>query len=92
MRNKLFIKSILEEISENVFSAKTLQNGKDIIINFINQKNIDSIDKNTILKNVNECKTLIRLQTYICNSLLAFEGMGSTQFNKTARQAASENI
>jgi len=92
MKNKQFIKSVLSQVSESVFSAKTLKDGKDVIINFINQKNIDSVDKNTILKNVNECKTLIRLQTYICNSLLAFEGMGSNQFNKTARQAASENI
>lgn len=92
MKNSKYIKSVLEEISKDVFSAKTLQIGKDVIINFINQKNIDLNDKNSILKNVNECKTLIRLQTYICNSLLAFEGMGSVQFNKTARQAAIENI
>lgn len=87
----LHLKSVLEAVSQPVFNAKTLDEGKRIITDYIEQKKINGEDKVTILKNVNECRTLVKLQTYLCNSLLTYEGMGTAQLNKSARKAAVED-
>lgn len=92
MKPNPYFKSVLEEISQPVFKAKTLDEGKQIIIKCMNEKKINDDDKKTIIKNVNECKTLIKLQTYICNSILQFEQLGVNQLNKSARAAAAESL
>jgi hypothetical protein len=77
------IKSIFEQISADVFAATNLQQTKTFIKTFINEKKINDKDKQLILKNVDACKTLPRLQMYVCNSLLQFEGMGLDQLEKS---------
>jgi hypothetical protein len=42
------------------------------------------------LQEVNNAKSLVKFQTYICNSLLKYEGMGMNQINKTAKEAAAD--
>lgn len=86
---KMHLKSIFEQVSDKVFNARTLTEGQQIITEFVNSKKIDDNDKQTIIKNVNECKTLIKLQTYICNSLLTYEQLGLNQLNKSAKQAVT---
>lgn len=88
MKPNVNIKSVLEQVSDKVFKAKSLTEAKQIIIDFINEKKIDGEDKKTILKNTEECKTLIKLQTYLTNSLLTYEGLGLGQLNKSAKQAS----
>lgn len=92
MKPNPHLKSVLEEISEPVFKAKTLDEGKQIIIKYMDEKKINDDDKKTIIKNVNECKTLIKLQTYLCNSILQFEQLGLNQLNKSAKQAAVDDL
>jgi hypothetical protein len=87
---KVQIKSIFEQIAENVFKMNNVGVAKQFIVEFVNNKDIKEEDKKTILKNVNDCKSITKLQTYICNSLLQYEGMGMNQINKTAREAAAE--
>lgn len=84
------IKSIFEQISSQVFTMKNLNEAKQFTIDFVENKNINETDKASILKAVNEAKTLVAFQRYICNSLLKYEGLGTNQLNKTAREAASE--
>jgi len=84
------IKSIFEQISAQVFTMKNLNEAKQFTIDFVENKNINETDKTSILKAVNEAKTLVAFQRYICNSLLKYEGLGTSQLNKTAREAASE--
>jgi hypothetical protein len=38
-------------------------------------ENIIEQDKKVILNNIRDIKNMIKLQTYICNSLLKYEGM-----------------
>jgi hypothetical protein len=84
------IKSIFEQISAQVFTMKSLTEAKQFTTEFVEGKNINETDKKSILKAVNESKSLISFQTYICNSLLKYEGLGANKINKTAREAASE--
>jgi hypothetical protein len=84
------IKSIFEQISERVFVMKDLNEAKLFVTEFVSEKKINDKDKQSILYEVNNARTLAKFQTYICNSLLKYEGMGVNQMNKTAKQAAVE--
>lgn len=68
--------STLAQIAREVFSATTLTEGKLIVNNHIGGTKIKDTDKSTILSNVNSIKSLTKLQSYLCNSLLKFEGLG----------------
>ena len=70
------IKSIFEAIALDVFAAKSLTVVQQSIKEYVESKDIKEVDKKQILKEVSESKSLIKLQTYICNSLLKYEGMG----------------
>ena len=87
---KVQIKSIFEQIAEKVFVMSNLDNAKAFILEFVEGKDIKESDKKSIIKNVTEAKSLIRLYNYISNSLLKYEGMGMNQINKTAKETASE--
>jgi len=76
------IKSIFEQISENVFKMTDLNEAKRFVKTFVEEKNINPKDKQKILDEVNKAKSLLRFQTYICNSLLKYEGMGMNKLNK----------
>jgi phage FluMu gp28-like protein len=75
MKAKVQIKSIFEQIAEKVFTMNNLNEIKSFVTEFVEGKNINSIDKNTILMNVDKCKNVQAVQRYICNSLLQYEGM-----------------
>jgi len=72
---KYQIKSIFEQISSTVFSMTDVNEAKAFIINFVNDKNINETDKIQILNNIQPIKSITKLQTYLCNSLLKYEGM-----------------
>lgn len=70
------IKSIFEAIALDVFAAKSLTVVQQSITEYVESKDIKEVDKKQILREVSSAKSLIKLQTYICNSLLKYEGMG----------------
>ncbi len=76
MKAKVQIKSIFEQIAEKAFSMTNLQEIKTFVTEFVESKNINNVDKNTILTNVDKCRNVQAIQKYICNSLLQYEGMG----------------
>ena len=73
---KFKIESILAEVSEQVFTCTNLKDGKDIIISLLERKNINEADKKVMLYTLSNIKSLSKLQTYVCNSLLKYEGLG----------------
>lgn len=73
--SKVQIKSIFEQISEEVFEMKDVNKAKQFITEFVTNKKIKDEDKQVIINNVNNCKYLHQIQLYICNSLLKYEGM-----------------
>jgi len=74
--SKFKIESILVEVSTQVFSCTNLNEGKNIIISLLERKNINEVDKKIILHTLSNIKSLSKLQTYVCNSLLKYEGLG----------------
>ena len=86
---KVPIKSIFEQIATQIFLMTDLAKVKVFVTEFVNSKDINEHDKYHILQEVNNAKSLVRFQAYICNSLLKYEGMGMNQINKTAKEAAA---
>jgi hypothetical protein len=84
------IKSIFEQISEKVFTAKTLTEAQQQVIEFVRGKDINDKDKQSILLETSNAKSLVSFQRYISNALLKYEGLGMNNFDKTAREAAAE--
>jgi len=80
--SKVQIKSIFEQIAEWAFTTANLEQVKKDTIIFVQSKNINDKDKTSIIKSINECKTTVRFQTYIANSLLKYEGLGADRMNK----------
>lgn len=76
------IKSIFEQISERVFTMTNLVEAQNFIIDFVRSKDIKQEDKNAIVINTAQAKNITRLQTYICNSLLKYEGMSVNRKTK----------
>lgn len=70
------IKSVLEDIAPQVFSAVNVKVGKELVIKHVSERAIKGVDKDIMLKNVSQIKTTEALHKYICNSLLKYEGMG----------------
>ena len=74
--SKFKIESILVEVSTQVFNCTNLNEGKNIIISLLERKNINEVDKKIILHTLSNIKSLSKLQSYVCNSLLKYEGLG----------------
>lgn len=77
---KVQIKSILEQISQNVFAMNNINDIKQHVITFVGDKGIDDNDKQSIIKNINECKNAAAAHRYICNALLKFEGLSVNKY------------
>jgi hypothetical protein len=73
--SKFPIKSMFEQIATQVFMMKDVNAAKTFINEFVSDKDINEHDKKTILYNIKDIKNIVKLQTYICNSLLKYEGM-----------------
>lgn len=73
--HQVSIKSVFSEIAEKVFQFKNLGEAKTYITEFLTERRINEKDKKLILHNVAETKTIVRLQSYICSSLLKYEGL-----------------
>lgn len=69
------ITSILESISTQVFQSKTLQDGQQTMLKCLEEHHIKEEDKQSLIRGCMDCKSLTRLQQYLCNALLKYEGM-----------------
>jgi hypothetical protein len=87
---KIQIKSIFEQIAEQVFKMTDATKAKTFITGFVNEKNINDNDKKIILKNIENLKSITQIQRYICNSLLQYEGMGVESKKKLVSEGPGE--
>jgi hypothetical protein len=74
--SKFPIKSVFEQISTQVFAMTNLVSAKSYISGFLSETKINEVDKKGILLKVEDCKSITQLQSYLCHSLLKYEGMG----------------
>jgi hypothetical protein len=76
------LNSILNRITEKVFCAKNLVDAKIIFIKELENSKIDNIAKNKMLFEIDNIKSLVKLQSYLCNALLRFEGLSVNKYKK----------
>ena len=59
-----------------------LNQAKSFVTEFVSQKGIKEEDKVLILNSIKDISSIIKLQSYLCNSLLKYEGMGMNKLEK----------
>lgn len=69
------IQSTLIKIAEQVFTAKSCDEAKKIALNFLNKSKINEEDRKKMISEIETKKDLVKLQIYIANALLKFEGL-----------------
>lgn len=75
-------KSVLEQIINDVYTITDVNEAKNFIENFLEEKKIDDVTKKQMLQNISEIKSILKLQVYMTNSLLRFEGMSVNKYDK----------
>lgn len=69
------IHSTLEQVSASIFQCKNVEEGKQELIEYIQGKGIKEMDKKKMIWDISQIKSVYKLQYYVCNSLLKYEGL-----------------
>ena len=76
------MKSVINKIIEKIYVEKSLENGKKICITTLTESQINNHMKKKMINEINNVKSLIKLQTYMTNCLLRFEGLSVNKYKK----------
>ena len=68
--------STLDKIAEAVFTSKDLTSAQNIALAHLNESKIKESDKNKMIQEITNMKSLQKLQYYCANALLKYEGLG----------------
>ena len=68
--------STLVKIINEVYNNKNLNYSKEISINYLKSTKVKSIDRDRMVLNINNCSSNGKLNIYLTNCLLKFEGLG----------------
>ena len=70
------IKSVLNGIVTDIYSACTVKEAKDLFIKFVDATKIKDTDKKKMLLEVERMTTLRQIQQYTTNAMFKYEGLG----------------
>ena len=70
------IKSVLNGIITDIYSARTVKEAKDLFIKFVDATKIKDTDKKKMLAEVEKMNTLRSIQQYATNAMFKYEGLG----------------
>ena len=68
--------STLNQVAQTVWAIRNVNEAKEAFVRHIESTKIKKTDKITMVNNVQGIKTKSRLDMYLANSLLKFEGLG----------------
>ncbi len=69
------LESTLTKIAEQVFGATSVEQAKTIALDFLSESKINEADRKKMIAEIETKKDLVKLQIYIANALLKFEGL-----------------
>lgn len=69
------LESTLTKIAEQVFTATSVQQAKQIALEFLDKSKIKEEDRKKMINEIETKTDLVKLQIYIANALLKFEGL-----------------
>jgi len=70
------IKSVLNGIVTDIYSARKVKEAKDLFIKFVDATKIKDTDKKKMLLEVERMTTLRQIQQYTTNAMFKYEGLG----------------
>ena len=70
------IKSVLNGIVTDIYSAQTVKEAKELFIKFVDATKIKDTDKKKMLLEVERMTTLRQIQQYTTNAMFKYEGLG----------------
>lgn len=70
------IKSVLNGIVTDIYSASTVKEAKELFIKFVDATKIKETDKKKMLMEVERMTTLRQIQMYTTNAMFKYEGLG----------------
>ena len=70
------IKSVLNGIVTDIYSAKTVKEAKELFVKFVDATKIKDTDKKKMLAEVEKLTTLRSIQMYTTNAMFKYEGLG----------------
>jgi len=66
--------SVLNKVVQEVFKAKTLDDARSLMRECLESSKINDENKQTMLDEIEQIKTLNKIHQYIANAILAYEG------------------
>ena len=66
--------SVLNKVVQKVFKAKTIDEARNLTRECLEASKINDEDKQTMLDEIEQIKTLEKIHKYIANAILAYEG------------------
>lgn len=66
--------SVLNRVVQKVFKAQTINEARDLMRKCLESSKINDEDKQTMLEEIEQIKTLEKIHQYIANAILAYEG------------------
>ena len=76
------LKSALEKVIQEAWGEKDMDKSKKLVLDFVLPSKIKEEDKKRMEVALGEIKTKRKLDYYLANALLKFEGSGLSQLNK----------
>ena len=70
------IKSVLNGIITDIYSARTVDEAKELFIKFVDATNIKDSDKQKMLEEASKMTSLRKIQMYATNAMFKYEGLG----------------
>lgn len=70
--------STLDAIAGQVFEAKTLEEAKSICLTYLQESKIKESDRLKMISEIEGMVYLHKVQQYIANALLKYEGLGTS--------------
>lgn len=70
------IHSVLDQILQDVYKAKNLEEAKEKVIPLLKDSGIKETDKQKMLYEIGNITNLVKLQFYITNASFKYNGLG----------------
>lgn len=68
--------STLNQVAQIVWGMRSLEEAREAFITHVESTKIKDVDRLTMVNNVNGIRSKSKLDLYLANSLLKFEGLG----------------
>jgi len=88
---RIQIESTLAKIANIVFETKDFELAQTTALNHLKECNIKELDKQKMIEEISQAKSMYRLQRYCANALLKYEGLGVGKQQSTKTESTDDS-